>query len=70
VIFNNYKNVWNRNSLNDFAGTFNYVSSHRVDRNIWNNGGTNITFDENGRAVIAAKFERTRSKDYFLWSGE
>jgi alpha-galactosidase len=69
VIFNNYKNVWNRNSLNDFAGKFNYVSSHKVNRNTWDNGGTSITFDEKGRAVIAAKFDGPGAKIIFFGVG-
>ena len=58
VIFYNYKNAWNRNPEGKgFAGTFTYVTQHRVASQRWHTENANVTFDEEGRAIITANFE-------------
>ena len=58
VIFYNYKNAWNRNPEGKgFAGTFTYVTQHRPVQQRWHTENANVTFDQEGRAIITATFE-------------
>lgn len=38
-------------------GTYRYITSNRVDRRLWHDDETTVTFDDAGRAVIIATFE-------------
>ena len=67
VIFYNYKNAWNRNPESAPDATFRYVTMYSPDQDVWTNPGTNVSFDEQGRAVIESPFHGTRGEDYFLW---
>ncbi len=56
VIFYNYKNVWRRNPENSFPGEFTYITEHAADKRYWANPDTEVIFDDEGRAVITARF--------------
>jgi hypothetical protein len=62
VIFYNYKNAWQRNADNAFPGEFTYITENPVDKKFWTNPGTEVRFDEQGRAIITAKFSGPGAK--------
>jgi alpha-galactosidase len=66
VIFYNFKNAWRRNPDDGFRGEFTYVTENAVDKNFWTNPGTDVKFDDQGRAVITAKFNGPGAKIIFF----
>ena len=43
-------------------GTYRYVTSNRVDRKVWHDDATRVTFDDAGRAIITAVFESRQAE--------
>lgn len=66
VIFYNYRNVWRADPANSFPGEFTYTTENPVDKKHWANPGTDVTFDDRGRAVITAKFTGPGAKIVFF----
>lgn len=62
VIFYNYRNVWHGDPANSFPGEFTYITENPVDKKHWENPGTEVKFDDKGRAIITAKFNGAGAK--------
>lgn len=62
VIFYNYRNVWHGDPANSFPGEFTYITENPVDEKYWANPGTEVKFDDKGRAIITAKFNGAGAK--------
>jgi alpha-galactosidase len=66
VVFYNYKNAWRRSADNAFPGEFTYITENPVDKKFWTNPGTDVDFDDKGRAIITAKFDGPGAKIVFF----
>jgi alpha-galactosidase len=66
VVFYNYKNAWRRSADNAFPGEFTYITENPVDKKYWANPGADIKFDDQGRAIITAKFDGPGAKIIFF----
>ncbi|MBN1559331.1 alpha-galactosidase [candidate division KSB1 bacterium] len=70
VLFFSYKSPWIKLADADFGGTFEYVTEHAVDQNLWTNENVDVNFDEHGRAHIKATFHGPEAKILFFGVNE
>jgi alpha-galactosidase len=62
VMFFNYRSPWVPIQDATFGGTFEYITEHAVDKNLWHNENVEVSFDDTGRAHIKADFQGPEAK--------